>query len=197
VTTNWCYPSLKKHFPSPTDRSYQQCLFNRKYLAEHIKDYDFVVFAGSWRLLYDDNILKDVKEAIQYAAANTSFVVVMAAPAAFDVNIKQAYEKSLMTNLEFDINHIPNIKDRQTKEANLRLLNTTKAIKNVIFLTRDDLFNVKGHPSTVTEDNIPYSLDGAHISIYGSKKSAQAFQNSNIYRDFLKLIDDIKANKNN
>ncbi|MNN86380.1 hypothetical protein D3C81_2037910 [compost metagenome] len=60
--------------------------------------------------------------------------------------------------------------------------------KNVIYLSRGSLFNVDGNPSDVTAENIPYSLDGGHISVYGSIMSAHAFEGTSSYDDLKRRV---------
>ena len=56
-----------------------------------------------------------------------------------------------------------------------------ESLPNVIFISRDDLFAVDGTPSDVTEEGIPYTLDGRHISVYGSLNAARSLMASPVY----------------
>ena len=188
VTTNWCYPSLTKDFPSMSDRSYQQCLMNRKYLYDHISDYDLVVFSGLWSAVYSKNKMQEVYDVISFAASRTKLVVLMPSPTTFDINIKRAYERSLILGQDFDIAKIDKEKDNVTRKANESLKHISLKYNNVLYFERDSLFNINGMPSDITKDGMPYSLDGNHISVYGSKMSAYAFKKTQEYNKFREMM---------
>ena len=70
VTTNWCFPSTDEAYSylraSP---AYTQCLVDRQFMKRHLGDYDFVVFAGYWRVTFDDALQAGLFAAIADAAA--------------------------------------------------------------------------------------------------------------------------------
>ncbi|RYD54554.1 MAG: acyltransferase [Sphingobacteriales bacterium] len=188
VSTNWCFPSFQKDFTGPTSsRAYQQCLINRSYLLENLEQYEVVIFAGSWGSVYEQEKMRGLLEAIALTASRSKFVIVMAAPTAFDVNVKYRYERSLLWGNKFDISNLSKDRDTLVRSANEKLREASEQYDNVIYLSRNSLFNVNGKPSDVTEENIPYSLDGGHISVYGSLMSASAFKNSSSF-DNLKHV---------
>ncbi|WP_411726795.1 SGNH hydrolase domain-containing protein [Methyloglobulus sp.] len=196
VATNWCYPSITGEFTGPSSsRAYKQCKINRDYLVNNLFDYDFVVFAGAWDDVYYQNKEQGLYDAISLASDKTKLVILMAAPTTFDVNVKSRYERSLLSGLNFDINELSKEKDKVTREADEKLEILAGKYDNVLYLDRKSLFNIGGIPSDVTKDNIPYSLDGAHISIYGSRMSALSFENSTIYNKFKERISKINPNK--
>lgn len=192
VSTNWCYPSVADDFTGPrSNRAYEQCLLNRKYLREHILDYDVVIFAGSWRSVYSKKQMQDLYNAISFASNNIKLVVLMAAPTTFDTNVAVRYKRSLMLGQYFDINKFSKDKDVLTREVNFKLEELASKYDNVLYLDRSSLFHTdNGVPSDVTTENIPFSLDGGHISTYGSQMSAIAFKNSSLYT---KLADQIRS----
>ncbi len=189
VSTNWCFPSLANDFTGPTSsRAYQQCLINRKYLLGSLPQYDVVVFAGSWGSVYEQGKMGGLYEAIALAASRSKLVVLMAAPTAFDVNVKYRYERSLLFGTAFDTSSLGKERDVVVRSANEELEKISEKYKNVIYLSRDSLFNIDGRPSDVTADNVPYSLDGGHISLYGSLMSAHAFMGTSSYDDLKRRI---------
>jgi hypothetical protein len=161
---------------------------NRKYLYDHISDYDLVVFSGLWSAVYSKNKMQEVYDVISFAASRTKLVVLMPSPTTFDINIKRAYERSLILGQDFDIAKIDKEKDKVTRKANESLKNISLKYNNVLYLDRDSLFNINGMPSDITKDGMPYSLDGNHISVYGSKMSAYAFKKTQAYNKFRDMM---------
>lgn len=192
VSTNWCFPSASDDFTGPTSsRAYKQCLINRKYLLDDLSNYDFVVFAGSWGSVYDQGKMQGLYDIVKLVASKSKLVILMAAPAAFDANVKYRYERSLFFGNDFDISKLTREKDIDVLRANDELKLESGKYKNVVYLSRDSLFNIDGKPSHVTAENIPYSLDGGHISVYGSMMSARAFESTQAYEAVKrKILDD-------
>lgn len=189
VSTNWCFPSVSNDFTGPTSsRAYKQCLINRKYFLDSLNEYDFVVLAGSWGSVYQQGKMRGLYNAISLAASKSKLVVIMAAPTAFDVNVKYRYERSLLLGGGFDISTLTKEKDAVVRAANDELKQISEKYMNVVYLSRESLFNVDGDPLDVTKDNIPYSLDGGHLSVYGSLMSAHAFKGTSSYDDLKRRV---------
>jgi peptidoglycan/LPS O-acetylase OafA/YrhL len=195
VGTNWCYPSITREFARPSrSRAFKQCMINRDYLVNNLVDYDFVVFASAWDDVYSQNKEQGFYDAIALAAAKTKLVILMAAPTTFDVNVKLRYERSFLSGSTFDIDKLSKEKDKVTRKANEKLEILAGKYDNVLYLDRKSLFNIDGIPSDVTKDNIPYSLEGIHISTYGSRMSALSFENSILYNKFRERISRMTPN---
>jgi peptidoglycan/LPS O-acetylase OafA/YrhL len=189
VTTNYCHPSVRDDFPGPrTDRSFEQCRFNRKYLLDSLSKYDFAVFAGSWGDVLEKNQLDGALELIELAAARLRAVVVMATPRAFDGQPLKEYRRSVWNGHRFDIEHLGGNKDRSAAEANRLLEIHSGKLGNVVFVGRGAMFVAAGRPSDVTAEGIPFSLDGGHLSIYGSRAAAINFIASDEFARFRTLI---------
>lgn len=193
IATNWCYPAFTEGFTgSPSNRSYQQCLHNRRYLSGSLEKYDLIIFAGAWGAVSRQGKLGEVFDAILLAADTGRQVVIMAAPVSFDVNVKAMYERSILLGRSFDISKYSSRKDVHFSAANQELERLASTKENVVFFQRDSLFNIDGVPSDVTPENVPYSLDGSHLSLYGSKMSARAFIGSKQYRKFQDVIENLQ-----
>lgn len=189
ITTNWCFPSLQKDFTGPpSSRAFQQCLINRQVVSESISSYDFVVVGGSWGVVYDQGKINSLYEFIKFAASRTKFVVIMPTPKQFDADPVAFYKKSKLFNSEFDVSKIRQTKDINAKFANNLIKEFSKNFNNVIYLDRDVIFSVDQKPSDVTIENMPFSSEGLHISIYGSKKAAESFLKSEQYQNILKML---------
>lgn len=189
ITTNWCHPATGQEFSGPRrGRSFQQCLLNRQYIVENMPNLDFAVLGGSWGDVLEKNQLRGTLEMIELMASKLRVVVVMAAPKTFDTNPIIEFQRSVWLGYPFDIGKIAAKKDGPTVAANAALMNHSKKFNNVIFVERDSLFRAHGVASDVTDQGIPYSLDGAHISTYGSLHAASNLSQSDEYQRFNALL---------
>jgi len=189
LTTNWCFPSNDDAFTgSKTNRAYAQCMFNRKYVADHLDKYELVVLAGDWGNVLLQDKLKGVLEFIAFGSPRVRTVVVMASPRRFDINIMDTYKKSLWFEEPFDISRLPSTGDSLQVKANLLLQQTSAKFDNVVFIGRDSLFMAGKQASDVTENGVPYSFDGQHLSILWSETAADTFKKSALYPRFAALI---------
>lgn len=187
VSSNWCYPSVDEAFTGhTTGPEYEQCLINREFLEKEIGRYDLVIYAGQWGAVRDKQQMEGVERAIELAAERSGLVVLMAAPTNFDISVKDMYERSLMFGRRFDISRFEKRRDEKVRAANDQLRSIAERFANVMFFDRASMFQVDGVPSDVTAENIPFGLDqSGHISIYGSRKAADAFRQTDLYRDFV------------
>ncbi len=195
VSTNWCYPSLNEDFTGDTSGpGYRQCLHNRDYLKRSFATYDMVIFAGQWSAVHELDLMSGVLTALDVAAERVSLVIIMPAPSMFDVDVRNMYKRSLRFNTEFDISRFQMSSDEPARVANRHLEEHARRHDNVMYLNREALFHVSGVPSDVTDENVPFGLDTAgHISLYGSLKAAEAFQQSPIYQDFRSRLPSLTA----
>lgn len=176
VTTNWCHPSIDQKFNGPKNsRSVQQCAFNRKYLINQVSHYDFAVLSGDWGSVQAKNEMQGVFDLIAYISPKVRTVVIMASPKQFDVSVMDVYKKSLWYGEDFNISRVGIQKDAMALEANKSLNDLSRTYDNVVFVDRNSLFVTDGKPSDVTAENIPFSLEGKHISIYGAQLAATTF----------------------
>ncbi len=191
VTTNWCFPSTtSEYLGSAVGRGHAQCMIDREYLRKRVNAYDFIVYAGLWRLVFLEGLQQGLFDAIAEAAAKTRIVVVMAAPTEFDTNVSTQYRRRKAIGMPFDIRRFPKVMDDDTRAANAKVEAYTQTFNNVLFVERNALFNIAGVPSDVTPDNIPFSLDGSHISVYGAKQAAAAFLRTSQYAEIRSLLTD-------
>lgn len=189
VTTNYCVPSRTEDWTGPEHfKAKQQCLINRRFFADNLDRYELAIFAGNWMDYSSKNIMQGVLDSIDYAAARSTLVVIMAAPKAYDFNPIDVYNKSLLEKTEFDITKVPSERDAPEVAANLLLEQTAQQYSNVLYIDRDSLFNVDGIPSEITREKIPFSFDGLHISTYGSRSAAAAFLQSQKYKDLITML---------
>ena len=184
VTTNWCYPGFSQGFTGPKgSAAYEQCLYNRRYVKEHLAGYDFVVLAGHWAQVAEQGLLQDVINGMDEIAATGKLVVVMPSPKLYDLNPLSAYKKSLMFGQPFSMATIGIERDDSARKANEAMRNAAAERDNIVYVERSDLFTAGGRLSDLDSRGIPFSLDGGHISIYGAKASANAFLRTAKYRD--------------
>lgn len=187
VASNWCYPSVDEDFTGHTSGpEYQQCLINRDFLEAEIGHYDLVIYAGQWGAVHRKQQMDGVERAIELASQRSGLVVLMAAPTNYDVSVKDMYERSLMFGRPFDITRFNKSRDVQVRAANEYLKAIAGRYSNVMFFDRESMFQVNGVPSDVTAENVPFGLDqSGHISIYGSRKAAEAFRETALYQEFI------------
>jgi peptidoglycan/LPS O-acetylase OafA/YrhL len=184
VTTNWCYPRLDDDYVGPQGgRGNQQCRIDRLYFREHVAQYDVVVFAGLWNLMFKTGGEQGLYAAIAKAAAVDKLVFVMAGPTLFDTNIAAQYRRRHVFGLPFSVGRFTKQNDATMELANRELETFCQRFANVIFIGRDSMFGANGRASDVTIDNIPFSVDGSHISVYGAESAAGVFLSSPTYRD--------------
>jgi hypothetical protein len=185
LTTNWCFPSLDKSFTGPiSSRAFDQCMFNRQYLLDNLSRYDFVILAGDWGDVLKQNKLSGMLDLVAHLSRHVPLVVIMASPKQFDSNVGEIYKKTLYYGSSFDIEKISRSTDELTLLANAKLADMAHQHTNIVFVDRDAMFHLGGIPSDLTLENKPYSLEGQHLSVYGSKAAATAFMMSDKFPDF-------------
>lgn len=186
VSTNWCYPSFDITFPgSVTHKSYQQCLLNRNYLKEQIEsgDIDNLILAGSWAKL-DQGMRSEVLNVVRFALSAGIKVVVMPAPQSFYSNPMPRLERSLLLGTDFEIQ---DLMSPASESANLAFLESLSDFSGVMFLSSKDLFSPQQVFSLEGVD-VPYSLDGGHISLLGSLKAYDYFSGTEAERSLVEFL---------
>jgi peptidoglycan/LPS O-acetylase OafA/YrhL len=188
VVTNYCAPSFSSRFTGPmTAPFYKQCLLNRAYLKESIenKRYKNIILAGSWYDVSHEGYLSDLKEVVSLASKKNINVLIMPTPPSYNVNVKSLIEKNILGK---QINWAEYKKDyTHDNFVNDEIAKIFKNYKNVRFISRKALFEKK-ETFTVDGIDIPYSLDGGHMSLIGSKKSADYFMRSDEYKKIIDFI---------
>lgn len=197
LTTNYCVPTRNQEWTGPVQfKAKDQCFYNRDYFEKNIGLYDVAILSGNWMDYSAKDKLGDVLSLIDFAATNAKIVVIMAAPVAYDINPMELYNKTLLEKTTFDISQVTLVRDEEQTRANAILEATSKHYKNVIYVDRKTLFAIEDRPFGVTRDNIPFTLDGLHLSTYGSTNSAGIFLQSQKYKDLVMLLDNHNAGFN-
>ena len=188
ITTNWCFPSLNKDLPVPnTHKAYEQCLLNRRYLKTNMFKYKNLIFAGSWGDVYKHRLLQDVEETLRVAADLGINVVIMAAPTRYKKNPLQGFYRSAYFGVPFKMGRLVKA-DILTRAANQHLERIANKYDNVHFLKRSMLFS-STDTLVLNGIEIPYSLDGVHISMLGAKHSAIHFRDSKQYEAIMSTLN--------
>ncbi|MCG9512584.1 acyltransferase [Acinetobacter pittii] len=184
ISTNWCFPSLGTNFTGPkSSRAYEQCLINRKFLKENIEKYDVIILAGRWAAVYEDNKRTDeLKDLIRTIKKSKIPLVIMDSPYYFGQNIGNSYKRSAWLKNKFVL-PVAEESDKKANTANHDLQNFSKKFDHTLYLLRDDLYRKDN-----TDNNIPYSFDGGHISVYGSLASAKFFLHTPKFMDLKKMV---------
>ncbi|EPS8491394.1 acyltransferase family protein [Yersinia enterocolitica] len=188
VTTNWCYPSLTDSTNGTKTRAvYKQCLLNREYLKENISKYDFVIFSAIWFDLYRKGYQNEIVDVIKYAKSKGVKVYVMASPTQYDINVFANFIAAGVNDLPFKLKGNSNKKDDDTQKMNVIFAQLEKE-GYIKFIKKDEIFDESDsyHYNGI---EIPYSLDGAHISVDSSLMAAKRFIETGAYE---KYFSDLK-----
>ncbi|MCS3430531.1 acyltransferase family protein [Klebsiella sp. BIGb0407] len=187
VTTNWCYPALDDEFTGrKSSPAYEQCKFNRGYLSENMQKYDYLIFSGMWDSVNKKNQMNSFDFLLAEANKLNIPVIIMASPYSFSRNIGNLYKNSIWNSKTFNIsNYINDDYDSSRKQSNSLVEIISKKYKNVIFLNENELYS-NDH---LTERGYPYSIDGDHLSILGSKSSAKYFEKTTKFKELQEKIN--------
>jgi peptidoglycan/LPS O-acetylase OafA/YrhL len=191
ITTDWCHPTFTNEFVGPkSSRAYEQCLFNREYFSKNIEKYDFIILAGMWSEIYNQHRMDGVLALIALVAASGKPVIIMPSPKIFDNDIWRHYKKAILFNSEIDFRliKIQETKDKGAISGNEILKDFSRKFPNVIYIDRGSIFNDKKNPSDLTVDGMPFTLEGNHISIYGSMRAAISFIETLEYATMVEAI---------
>jgi hypothetical protein len=163
-------------------------------LIKNLSDYDFIILGGAWGKIYNQKKMTGVLDFITLASNKSKLIILMPAPKQFDTDIWRSYKKAKLFNADFDFKsvQISDMADDDAMAANKLLKDHAKKFSNVIYIDRDSLFHSNGVPTDLSKDHIPFTLDGFHISIYGSKEAANLFMGSGQYSTLVELINSIK-----
>jgi len=187
LVTNWCIPSLTKNFTGPLSHiAYKQCLLNRSFLKQNMHKYKNIIYAGAWDRALEKGQISDVESLIVISSKTSANIFIMAGPPRFKKNPLLYFYKNIYLNNPFNINTI-DTDDTLMTEANSRLEQLSQSIENVHFIDRSLIYSDE---NTFELDGltIPYTLDGGHISILGSKNSAKYFMEQEKYNEIMKYF---------
>jgi len=191
VSTNWCSPILEDNFVGPkTDISYTQCLSNRHYLHNVIKQklYKTIILADEWDVVENKGLLGSVENLVKQASEKGINVVILPIPKQYTQDPLQLYYREYLRNEKIDLSQ-DNIPGESDDLINQKLQTMAQKYSNVHFIPRDSLF-LKSGLFYSKEQNImvPYTLDGEHISMLGSQSAAEHFLQSEDYKKIFKPI---------
>lgn len=182
ITTNWCIPIEAQLFDGPDKGpAFQQCQLNRKYLLREMGRYDVVIFGGMWSNSLNGRYLDQVVDMIRYTSRHVGTVIVMPSPVRYDTNVLKRFHRSLFYGVPFDLQLYSTKLDSVARQAHDLLKSGTAELSNVIVIDRNQIF-----PSSASYEkagvNVPFSLDGMHITVEGAVESARVFQQTELYR---------------
>ena len=186
ISTNWCYPSLNEDYTGPKGSiAYKQCLLNRKFLTGNFKDYDYIILGGMWSSVLHQGQMDNVKKLTDFLIENNKKVIIMDEPYAFDTNITSVYENKLWLSESFDINpYLDKEKSKYQKDVS-NIVETISKNNLIFFMRRNDLFSI----DQLTAEGIPYTLEGIHISVYGSIESSKFFEKQPRFQELIKFLE--------
>ncbi len=172
VTSNWCGPSLNDNaFPRAGlgNQYHSQCLINRAFLADNMAEYDLIVYAGEWDQIENYGYLGDVISLLENTLTQTDAqIILMATPIKFTPqSVERAVYFSDGSRLVRRAKH-----EAQLAKIHSGLADFAASQDRVHFWNRETIF---GEDAVLSIDDLPYSLDGGHVSIYGSLQAAKSF----------------------
>jgi len=174
VTTNWCFPAFSSSFTGPkSSRAAPQCMYNREWLRKSAANYDVIVLSAMWDEVQKKGYSEDVFAAIDALLAESSAdIIIMPSPPAINRNDVERLAMGMERDLRIDQERQDNIQKFEdgTQERYSRNDRVKVISKSDLF---GDYFDSKG---LLTDEGFPYSLDGSHISIYGSLSSYRHFR---------------------
>jgi hypothetical protein len=189
ITTNWCFPSLEGGFSwSKTHESYQQCIANREYVFKNISNYQNIIISAAWFSVYRKGHIQEVKDFIYFAASKDINVFIMSSPVTYDTDILKRYVDTVSFGSQFSITAMPKSNDLLTRQANNYLKSYADNFENVYFIDRKYIFTKEDMFTNNNGLKLPYSLDGAHISIDGSIYASRYFEKSVAYKNIIQII---------
>jgi peptidoglycan/LPS O-acetylase OafA/YrhL len=179
IATSWCYPTITSEFTGPSDsRAVAQCAFNRKYLVDNAAMFDVIVLAGHWGQVLEQGKLHGTLDLISYLSSRTKLVIVMASPKLYDFNVSRVYLMLRLRGIPMKLDDTRQEKDAPATAANEILSNYARRYTNVLFIDRQSMFSINGAISDTSADGVPFSQEGIHLSIHGSKQAAFIFEKS-------------------
>lgn len=188
VVTNWCTPSLSDDFAGPkTQKAYKQCLLNRNYLVHNLTNYKNIIFSVQWQNIKTNKQFNNFEVIVARASSQGVNVIIMAAPKQYKKNQLEEFKKSIYFNKNFHIDYDASF-DKSMQKANLRMKRLADKYKNVYFIDRSYLYE-SNDTFHIDEMDIPYTYDGGHISMLGSKQSAKYFMSHPDYEKIISYFD--------
>ncbi|MCP4763648.1 MAG: acyltransferase [archaeon] len=184
ITTNWCHPSFSDNFWWTREtRALDQCLMNRKFISESLSSYDIIVISAIWSALEKNGLIHEVNGLIEkLTKKQNKLIIVMAQPPALDpTSVKRAiYNQGQLIYKEAD---------QSIKRLNEMFYKMALENDNLFFIDRASMFKTSNsHDEVLTKDDLPYSWDGGHISIYGSQKAGENFLKQPLFLELTKFI---------
>jgi peptidoglycan/LPS O-acetylase OafA/YrhL len=186
VTTNYCYPSLTNNFPYTGNKSFKQCLINRQFLKDNVNDYDVIILSGMWN---SDKLL-EVEQVINFIKKYDKKIIIMPSPVKYDLNVGKRYLYTKLFDIPSSSMSFPYKKDEKVSLLDDKLQTIINGEQNSFFISRYDAFSLDNgnNVSPLSRENIPYSLDGGHLSVYGAIQAAINFEESNQYSRFIEFL---------
>ncbi|BBP45275.1 hypothetical protein THMIRHAS_06480 [Thiosulfatimonas sediminis] len=173
VSSNWCFPSTEESFTGRIpSRAFSQCLFIRQWLSEQINNTDILILSADYVDVANKGYLNEIFRLAELFAKNGTKVVIMPSPKIYDQNILKQFIRGKVFYEKPSEQVVFSKKDQSAIEINKKLSHLAKGNNNIFFIERSMLFNGKDFAN----EELPFSYDGGHISIYGAIKASEIFK---------------------
>jgi hypothetical protein len=174
--------------------SHKQCIKNREYISNNLSNFNTIIISGMWLNISNEGYFKDVLAFIKLAADKGRNIVILPSPKLYSTNVARRYESSLFSSLfDFNIEGYGSELDVTVINLHSEIETLSKQYKNILFISRDDLFNDSG-VFYLNDKAVPYSLDSAHISTIGSLNLLPKFRQTKRYEKVIKIISGTSGN---
>ncbi len=198
ISTNWCFPSSGDRYTGPaTSRALDQCRFNRKHVAENMGQFEVIIVAADWRNVLKQDMMADATQFIRDAAKAARWVIVMPTPKRFDRDSFRKMQRDWFFGGVVNIRAVSSEEDTHAQAGNSVVRAFCGSLANVVFLDREQVFQVDGVPTDLTRDQLTYSVDGRHLSVHGSLSAAKEFVNSSSFAQLRTLISEPPSRQSN
>ncbi len=183
VTTNWCFPSFTETFhwyrETPAEA---QCLSNRTYVKTQLENIDFIVLAAVWSEMpptQSNEIYNLIDTLLKTTAID---IILMPEPA-------KLTRKSVMRKVYLNGKLEASPQEIKAVAFNRKLAKIAESNTRVHYINRRQLFTSSDSANEWFDKNeLPYSWDGGHISIYGSKQASDNFMKNNGADDLMQFL---------
>jgi peptidoglycan/LPS O-acetylase OafA/YrhL len=188
LTSGACFPSFSQLEFLSDDNLLSQCLMNRAFAKKNLDNFDIVIMSTRWEESFADQ-LQEVYDSINLITSKGLKVIFLPLPTQFARQIGDEYLKSLAQGKDFEIeNYEVNYEanqynDKASQELKKRLLLNSQFnyIDKSIFYPKDTFI----HYGKVT----PFSSDGGHISVLGSKQVWKVIKKNGFYEELKVLLN--------
>jgi hypothetical protein len=140
--------------------------------------------------MWDSDKLLEVEQVINFIRKYDKKIIIMPSPVKYDLNVGKRYLYTKLLDLPSSSMSFPYTKDEKVSLFDDKLQTIISGEQNGLFISRYNTFSLDNGItlSPLSKENVPYSLDGGHLSVYGATQAAINFEESNQYSSFIEFL---------